>query len=468
MQRYTLLQNCRLIDGVSPEPRDNASVLIEGEHITQVGGRDDVQPPPNGDGEVVDASGRTVMPGMVDTHFHGAYHDVSCFEDYDLRRPIEHTTILAARNAQTLLEIGFTSARDVGTRGLIAVALRDMIDQGVIKGPRMKPGARILTTTGGLADFYGNWNDNQASLGYTVDGPAEILKATRLQIKYGVTNIKVEASGTGISPYASSTKQTMTEEEIATVVNEGKRNGVRVACHAQATEGIKNGVRAGVATIEHGSFLDEEGADLMLKMGTVLVPTISVLYLYVHKGPEVGVPDWVVQKFKGDLDLHYESVKMARDKGIPMVVGSDSGHAFNPQHIIAIELELMVTLTGFTPMEAIQSATSIGAKTIGLGDETGQLTPGYYGDLLVIDGDPLADISIMQKHRRLERVYKGGVLEAGTVVRRARQLELASVLDTEPQIAGGALETPPVHTHEGDPQAHRPACLQHSDELELR
>lgn len=466
MQRYTLLQNCQLIDGVSPEPRAAASVLIEGERITQVGGVDEIKPPPQGEGEVVDASGRTVMPGMVDCHFHGAYHDVSCFEDYDLRRPIEHTTILAARNAQTLLEVGFTSARDVGTRGLVAVALRDMIDQGVIKGPRMKPGARILTTTGGLADFYGNWADNQAALGHTVDGPAEILKATRLQIKYGVTNIKVEASGTGISPFASSTKQTMTEEEIATVVNESKRNGVRVACHAQATEGIKNGVRAGVTTIEHGSFLDEEGADLMIERGTVLVPTIAVLYLYVHKGPEVGVPDWVVQKFKGDLDLHYASVKMAREKGIPMVVGSDSGHAFNPQNVIAIELELMVRLTDFTPMEAIQSATSIGAKTIGLGDVTGQITPGYCGDVLVVDGDPLADVGILQQHHRLERVYKGGVLEAGTVARRAPQLELASVLEKEPPIAGGALDPVPSRPREEEPHAHRPSCLQHSEELE--
>ncbi len=458
MDAYLLLENGRIIDGVSPEPLDRGSVLIEGERITAVGPVDQVKAPPHGQGETVDLSGRTIMPGMIDCHFHPTYTDVTCFEDYDLRRPMEHSTILAARNAQTLLEIGFTSARDVGARGLISIALRDMINEGVIKGPRMKAGGRILTTTGGLADMYGDWVDNRTALGIVVNGPEEMLKATRAEIKYGADCIKVEASGTGISPFSSSTKQTMTEEEMAVVVNEAKRNGVQVACHAQATEGIKNAVRAGVRTIEHGSFLDEEGADLMLRMGTILVPTISVLYLYVHKGAEAGFPQWVVEKFRGDLVLHMESVKLARAKGIPMVVGSDSGHRFNPQSVIAIELELMVTETGFTPMEAIQSATRVGADTIYMGDEVGRLAPGYYADALVIDGDPLADISILQRHERLERVYKGGELVAGSVRRRSPELEFPSAVVAEPQIAGGA------HAH--DDEDGGPSCLQHSSELE--
>ena len=119
MERYLLLQNCTLIDGVRPEPIRNASVLIEGERITAAGGVDAVKPPPHGVGSVIDVSGRTIMPGMIDCHFHAAYHDVACWEDYDLRRAMEHTTLLAARNAQTLLEVGFTSARSAGGSGLI-------------------------------------------------------------------------------------------------------------------------------------------------------------------------------------------------------------------------------------------------------------------------------------------------------------------------------------------------------------
>ena len=456
MERYLLLQNCTLIDGVRPEPIRNASVLIEGERITAAGGVDAVKPPPHGVGSVIDVSGRTIMPGMIDCHFHAAYHDVACWEDYDLRRAMEHTTLLAARNAQTLLEVGFTSARSAGGSGLIDIALRDMIKQGVIMGPRMRACGRILTTTGGLADGYGDWVDNRNMLGIRVDGPQECLKVARQAIKYGQNVIKVEASGTGISPFSDSGKQTMTQEEIGTVVKEAHRNGVRVACHAQATEGIKNALRAGVDTIEHGSFLDDEGAALFKKTGAVLVPTISVLWLYVNKGPEVGVPPVVVEKFRGDLERHFASVRLALDTGIPMVVGSDSGHRFNPQSIIAIELEMMVQ-AGFTPMQAIQSATRLGADTIGMGQEVGRVAPGYYGDLLVLDGDPLADISILQKPARLERIYKGGALVAGRLAPRRREIELGyNLAPEEPVIAGGACEADT-----------RPSCLETAEELAL-
>jgi imidazolonepropionase-like amidohydrolase len=267
----------------------------------------------------------------------------------------------------------------------------------------------------------------------------------RHQVKYGVNNIKIEASGTGISPYSKSGKQTMTIEEMAVAVGEAHRNGVRVAAHAQATEGIKNAVRAGVDTIEHGSFMDEEGAELMKRAGTILVPTISVLYLYVHKGPEVGVPVWVVDKFRGDLDAHMESVRLALSKEIPMVLGSDSGHSFNPQSIIAIELELMVK-TGFTPMQALLAATSLAARAIGTADDVGKLEPGKFADMLVVDGDPLSDISVLQDKKRLERVYKGGELLAGSLAPRRKQIELGYDLAPEP-----AVHTDGAHSGDASP-----------------
>src|SRR5438093_580857 len=210
------------------------------------------------------------MPGMIDCHFHGAYDDVTCWEDYDLRRSIEHTVILAARNAQTLLEIGFTSARETGSRSLVSIAVRDLINAGVLVGPRLLASGRIISTTGGLADGYGYWVENRASLGQIADGAQAVALAVREQVKYGADVVKIEASGTGISPFSDSRKQTMTIEEMTAAVREAHRNGVRVACHAQATAGIKNAVRAGVDTVEHGSFLDEEGAVLMKERGTVL------------------------------------------------------------------------------------------------------------------------------------------------------------------------------------------------------
>lgn len=452
---FLCVENATLIDGRGGDPLENASVLVEGDRIVDVGPVDSVRVPSD-DVQRIDATGKTVMPGMVDCHFHGAYEEVTCWEDYDLRRPIEHTTLLAARNAQTVLRAGFTSVRDTGTRGLIAIAVRDMIESGVLVGPRLRAGGRIISATGGLADGYGHWVDNRTSLGHVVDGIGDVVKAVREQIKYGANNIKLEASGTGISPFSSSKKQTLTADELKAAVVEAHRNGVRVACHAQATEGIKNAVRAGVDTVEHGSFLDEEGAELMKAAGTVLVPTISVLYLYVHKGPEVGVPAWVVEKFRGDLDEHLESVRMARQNGIPMTVGSDSGHSFNPQSGIASELELMVTMTGFDPMEALVAATSAGARAIGLGDIVGELVPGRLADMLVLDGNPVDDIALLQDARRIERVYKDGRLVAGTAQRPA---------DIEPSsLAFGA---PEPHRHMTDSSnADEPCCLTPKDELE--
>jgi imidazolonepropionase-like amidohydrolase len=446
------LQNVTVIDGTGAAPLHRATILVQEGRIAAIGPVDRVAPP-SSETTCLDLSGATVMPGMIDCHFHGAYQDVTCWEDYDLRRSVEHTTLLAARNAQTLLEVGFTSARDVGTRGLIALAVRDMIAAGLLVGPRLMAGGRIISSTGGLADAYGFWVDNRASLGQVADGVVEIVKAVREQIKYGVDNIKLEASGTGISPYSASTKQTTGPVELAAAVEEAHRNGVRVACHAQSTEGIKNAVRAGVDTVEHGSFLDEEGARMMQDAGTVLTPTISVLYLYVHAGPDVGVPQWVVEKFRGDLDAHIESVRMAHALGIPMCVGSDSGHSFNPQSGIAFELELLVRY-GFSPMEAIMSATSIGAAAIGREDELGSLRPGMLADLLVIDGDPLEDIAILRDRTRLQRVYKGGQLVAGQVAPRRCELELGHRLAPDAMQCQGA----------GDEAHPKPCCPMPSEE----
>lgn len=449
MTRTTLYANATVIDGIAEEAHERWSVLVEGERIAAVGPAGSVAAPDGA--RVVDCTGRTVMPGMIDCHFHGAYQAVTCWEDYDLRRSIEHATLLAARNAQTLLEAGFTSARDAGTRGLIAIALRDMIDAGVILGPRLSPGGRIITSTGGLADGHGSWVDNRASLGHVVDGVEAVVKAVREQVKYGATNIKLEASGTGISPYSDSRKQTMTVEELTAAVKEAHRNGVRVACHAQATEGIKNAARAGVDTIEHGSFLDEEGADLMLEHGTILIPTISVIWLYVNEGPNVGVPQWIVDKFAGDLTEHRQSVEMALDRGIPMAVGSDSGHTFNPQSVIAIELELMVEW-GFTPMHAVKAATSIAARAIGREAHVGALAPGRYADLLVLDGNPLDSMKVLRAPGGIRRVVKGGRLVGGAECPRIDELELG--YDVAPGPADPAGDDP-----------DRPCCLQSSDEL---
>jgi imidazolonepropionase-like amidohydrolase len=406
-----VLIGASLIDGSGGDPLPNATVVVDGPLIREVAAGGQPTTAPAG-ATVVDCSGMTIMPGMVDCHFHGIYRNASCHEDYDFRLPLEESVLTAAENARRILQAGFTTARDVGTRSLVAVTIRDAIARGVLLGPTLKAGGQIITSTGGLSDHYGHWGCNAHALGRLADGPQEMIKAVREQVKYRVDNVKLEASGTGISTYSSSTKQTTPEEDLRAGCWEAHRNGVRVACHAQGRDSIKNAVRAGVDTIEHGTFLDEEAVSLMLERGTVLVPTLSVFELYVRRGPDVGVPDWVVEKFRGDLMAHMAGFRLAHESGVPIAVGGDAGHSFNPQEDVAYELELM-TQHGMSPMEAIVAATANGARAVGRAGETGEVLAGMAADLLVIDGDPLEDIRILQDPDRLSHIFKNGRLVAG-------------------------------------------------------
>lgn len=398
------------IDGTGGDPVERSAFSVVDGRIESVGSIDSIRA--GNDDREIDLDGKFVMPGMIDCHFHGVYEEVTCWEDYDLRRPIEESTLYHAKNSQTLLESGFTSAREVGSRGQVSVSTSKLIQKGVLTGPRLVPGGRILSSTGGLSDAYGHWVKNEYSLGDIVDGEWEVRKAVREQIKYGTKCIKVSASGAGISPFAGTHRLTMSEEEMSAAVYEARRNHVRVAAHAMTTDSIKNAVRAGVTTLEHGSFLDEEGVKLMRDFGTIFDPTLSVLYLYVHKGREVGFPDWVVDAMVKDLDSHIASFQMALDAKIPMVVGSDSGHAFNPQRGIALELETMVRY-GMTPMDAIIAATRNGSVAAGLSKSLGTLQPGKLADFLVLDVNPIDDIASLQDRSNLNAVYQGGVKKAG-------------------------------------------------------
>ena len=399
-----------IVDGTGAPPRPNPGVLIEEGKISRLGGN-----APRG-AEVLDASGCTVLPGLIDCHEHLLYSSALEPESWHLpglrhvdRDSPELTTIKATRNAARLLAAGYTTVRDVGSIGGIAVAVRDAAAAGLIAGPRILAAGPIICTTAGQLDIYPPWiqrtGPSQATF---ADGPEAMVRAVRTQVKMRVDLIKAEASGLEINPYTRSWTTTASGAELSALVAEAHNHGLPVAIHAQSSDGIKNALRAGADTIEHGTYLDEEGIALFKETGAVLVPTLQTLFGTLERGPEMGVAARVLAEMETNREPWIASVRMAHEAGIPIAAGSDIGaryaHGEN-----AIELEFLMRV-GLTPLEAISASTGVAARALQRPD-IGVLVAGKVGDVLILQADPLTDMTAMRSAPRT-------VVQAGVVVHR--------------------------------------------------
>jgi imidazolonepropionase-like amidohydrolase len=351
---------------------------------------------------VLDAEGRFVMPGLLDCHVHLIYCRFGSLAEID-QWPLEYHALRAAENAATLLSYGYTTVRDVGTRGAIASAVRDAIDQGLIRGPRVLASGPVITAEGGHADSTPDWMCNAVSLGVIVNGVDEVRRAVRLQAKQGVDNIKVGITGAEASPYCTTEQTAFSPEELNALVDEARRYGKTVACHAQSYVGARMAVDAGVTTIEHGTRMDDETiARLAAAEDTYLIPTMGTIYsvLELSKNPKQ------VEEMRVNEPIWLDSLKRARAAGVKIGVGSDLGNRYL-QGEQAIELELLVR-QGFTPEEVLVAATRTSAQAMHAADRVGTLEPGKYADLLVLNASPLADVSVLRKRATIHRVVKGG------------------------------------------------------------
>ena len=316
-------------------------------------------------------------------------------------------TIKAMRNADTLLRAGFTTARDVGTRGRASLAVRDAVNDGLIQGPRILSSGQIISTTAGLSDPHLPWIPCHVAMGHVVDGPWEMAKAIRQQIKGGVDLIKLAGSAAEASPYTATWMSGITPEELQMAVTVAHDYGRRVAFHGQALESTKAALRVGIDTLEHGTRLDEEAVALLKQKDITLVPTLTTLYSVLEfPEPQKLIPKQV-QEMEVNKDLWLNSLKLAYEAGVRIALGSDIGNR-KPQGANALELQYLVQ-SDMSPMDAIVAATKNGAQAIGLND-TGTLEPGKLADLLIIDGDPLTDIVILQDRSRLAMIMQEGKL----------------------------------------------------------
>jgi imidazolonepropionase-like amidohydrolase len=401
--RIVAVRAGRLIDGQGGAPIRDAVILIQGDRITAVGPG---LPIPAG-AEVVDLSRRTVLPGLIDCHTHLTSQSGDYYEDLFRRSPID-LAVVAHVYARRTLEAGFTTVRDVGASEFIDVALRNAIDRGDVVGPRMQVATLAVGSTGGHNDLSGFSPylrfDHFSGV---ADGPAEIRKLVRFEVKNGADLIKVMATAGVLSEEASVGAPQYSQEEMDAVVSEATMWGKKVAAHAHGTEGIKRAARAGVASIEHGGLIDDEGIRLLKAKGIYLVPDIYTDEYILAEAGHLGLPPKMIEKEK-ELRVHQlANWKRAIAAGVKLAFGTDAGvypHGQNARQFHSL-LDL-----GLTPAQVIRMATVNAADLLGWSDRVGTLTPGRYADLIAVDGDPLTDVTELE---RVRFVMKGGVVIKG-------------------------------------------------------
>jgi imidazolonepropionase-like amidohydrolase len=395
------LGNAQIVDG-----RGGASfrghVVVDGDRITATGPGG----PPAGLPSI-DLGGRSLLPGLIDTHVHLCLDGGVSPAAQVTSETYAMTLLRAARNARRQVESGFTTVRDLGARscldaygpGGIAHNLKRAIALGLCPGPRILASGLAITITGG----HSHW------MGREADGADAVRQAVRLELKEGADVVKFMATG-GIATQTSADRfaPQLTPAELSAGVEEARKAGRRTAAHAEGRDGILNAVRAGVDSIEHGSYLTDEAVELMKRQGTVYVPTYAVRERIVREGRGAGVPEFITSQVDRAIEAHGESVRRAHRAGLPIVMGTDAGASLFPHGGSAHELAAYVGL-GLTPAEALVTATRHAADLLGLGDRLGTLEPGKLADLVVVDGDPLADIRALLVPEAVRLVLIGGV-----------------------------------------------------------
>lgn len=386
-----ILRDARLFDGREVIATDGAiRVDPESGLIEAVGDAE-----PQGDEPVISLSEHTVLPGLVDAHVHFSLSGQATVEDVVGMSDAE-LALVEAKNARTTLEAGVTSVRAMGARDL-DVTLKRAIDRGDLPGPRTVANCRSITITGGHGHH----------LGREVDGPTECRKAVREQVKKGAGFIKFMATGGVTTPGTDPETLAFTHEELEAIIDEAHRRGVHVATHAHGAAGIKAAAAAGVDTVEHGTFMDAEAIDLLLTNDVTLVPTLSAPYRIARNTEQATEES--TQKTGDVYERHIESFKRAYEAGVEIAGGTDAGTPFNYHGTNSTEISFMVE-HGMRGKEAIEAMTVSAAEVVGL--DVGVLEPGRFADLLVVEGNPVDEVSLL---REPTAVLKGGEVVSGSL-----------------------------------------------------
>ncbi|MCZ4519368.1 amidohydrolase family protein [Rhodococcus ruber] len=413
-----LFTDVRIFDSSGSDPFEG-EVLVHGERIVEV--RKGAGDLPHEGARVVDGQGKFLMSGLCDAHTHFSWVNSADLPGLGTMGVEEHT-LLCARSAQTYIDSGYTMCVGAAAaKPRLDVVIRNAINDGQIPGPRYLANCQEIAVTGGaLVD----------GITAFADGPEEMRKQVRRNVEMGADLVKLSMSGEEITGNQHAEDNYFSDEETLAAVTEAHRRGLRVCSHARSGESVKMSLRNGVDIIYHASFIDEEGLDMLeeQKDRVFVAPGLNWLVATLEDAAAFGYPPEAAEAagYKHELECAIEGLKKMKDRGIRVLPGGDYGFAWTPHGTYARDLAHFVNLLGYTTKETLLAATALGGQIMRMPDDLGQVAPGFYADLILIDGDPLEDITILQDQSKIVGIMKGGRFQkdpsTGTEA-RARELD---------------------------------------------
>jgi len=405
----TLFTDVNILDCTGAQPYAG-EVLVEGNRIKQIA-KAGKKLPRDGT-HTVDGGGATLMPGLIESHGHISFCDTPTLEGLGDIPPEEHT-LKTMKYAKVMLDQGFTAIFSAAAaKARLDVVIRNAIDAGEIPGPRMRAASPELTVTGGLGDVR-RAHMYRETFAITCDGPDEFRKVAREMCREGVDTLKINPSGDEFVPFARAHQTVMNDAEVAAVAEVAKSRGKTLAAHCRSAESVKMALRHGVDVLYHCTLSDPEALDMLEahKSRIFIAPAMGIMYATaVGEGSGYGIDSShpVAIYFQRELTMCIENMKKLRKRGLRILPGGDYGFAWNPIGTNARDIEHFVKLLDFKPMDAIMAATKLGGEIMGMGNELGQIKVGYLADVLLVDGNPLSDVSMLRDKDRLLAIMKDG------------------------------------------------------------
>jgi len=420
-----LFKNVNVLDCTGAPPYAG-QVMVEGNRIKAVAPQGSAIPTEGA--RVVDCGGATLMPGLVEAHSHLTFLDTPDLEGLGFVPPEEHI-LRTVKNAKKMLDQGFTACNSAASaKARLDVVLRNAINAGDFPGPRTLAASPELATTGGLGDVR-LMHMHRETFAIICDGAEEFRKTAREMVREGVDTLKINPSGDEFIAHARAHHTVMTEAEIAAVCDVAHAHGKRLAAHARSAESVKLCLKHGVAVIYHATLVDDEAcAALEAAKGWCFVaPTLGISYTTLNEAAKWGITAQIAESMgiRRELDTACKNMKELKKRGVRVLPGGDYGFAWNPIGTNARDIEHFVNLLAFSPMDAILSATKLGGEIMMAGNEMGQVKPGFLADMILVDGNPVANVKLLQDASKLLMVMKDGQFHKEPQVASQSQRQIA-------------------------------------------